>query len=340
MRETLVERAAVCLIMMFFFTLLSSIVRAEDLDTPVSLNIPAQPLEGALLELSKQASFQLVLDSSAVADKYTPDIAGKMPIREALSRMLRDTNLTYQWSGAHTVTIAHKLPPRQATSNTTTEPRIPRAGLTSLDPNAAPIPGVGMDGSAAAAAVNSAPATLEEITVTAQKRTQKLIDVPMSVTALDADALRRAGIQTMLDLSYAVPSLVVQDTGGGFQRYFIRGIGNGNGVTSLVGVYLDEADITNNGNTQLDILAGDMERIEVLKGPQGTLYGAGSAGGTIRYIANDPNLKDIAASGDLQTYTTRYGAPSEEPAHMEIWVAGSINPRPDSTTSTIKSYGT
>jgi iron complex outermembrane receptor protein len=312
MRKPFLQRALAYSIMTLCIGALSPDVRAEDLDTPVSVNIPAQPLEGALLELSKQASFQLVLDSSAIADKNAETVVGKMPIREALSRMLRDTNLTYQWSGAHTVTIARKTSLRPANGNATTppasDPRVQLAVLASPDRSVALM-------SATAAEVSTPTAaspTLEEITVTAQKRTQKLIDVPISITALDGDALRQAGIQTMLDLSYAVPSLVVQDTGGGYQRYFIRGIGNGNGVTSLVGVYLDEADITNNGNTQLDIRAGDIERIEVLKGPQGTLYGAGSAGGTVRYIANDPDLKAFGASGDLQAYTTRYGAPSEE----------------------------
>jgi outer membrane receptor protein involved in Fe transport len=316
MREALVERAAACLIAMLCVGLPGSNARAEDLDTPVSVNIPAQPLEGALLELSKQASFQLVLDSSAIADKNTRSVAGKMPIREALNQILRDTDLTFQWSGAHTVTIARKLSLRpasgKATMSATSGPLYMTAGLLSADRNAGPTSGVAADAGSADVAAGGAAPTLEEITVTAQKRSQRLIDVPISVTALDGDALRQAGIQTMLDLSYAVPSLVVQDTGGGYQRYFIRGIGNGNGATSLVGVYLDEADVTNNGNTQLDIRAGDIQRIEVLKGPQGTLYGAGSAGGTVRYIANDPDLKGFGASGDLQTYITRYGAPSEE----------------------------
>src|ERR1700722_4436728 len=312
MRKPFIQRALAFSIMTLCIGALCPDARAEDLDTPVSVNIPAQPLEGALLELSKQASFQLVLDSSAIADKNAETLVGKMPIREALSRILRDTNLTYQWSGAHTVTIARKISLRPANGNAATpsgsDPRVQLAVLASPDRGAAP-----MSATAAEVGVPAAASpTLAEIPATAQKRTQKLIDVPISITALDGDALRQAGIQTMLDLSYAVPSLVVQDTGGGYQRYFIRGIGNGNGVTSLVGVYLDEADITNNGNTQLDIRAGDIERIEVLKGPQGTLYGAGSAGGTIRYIANDPDLKAFGASGDLQAYTTRYGAPSEE----------------------------
>ena len=312
MREAHFEHAALRLIVTLWLGLTGPIAWAEDLDTPVSINIPAQPLEEALLELSKQASFQLVVDSTVVAHMYTPIVTGKMPIREALSRMLRDTNLTYQWSGAHTVTIAHKASLRPVSSSAAPDPHFVLAGIASAHATS----DVGPNDNLTGAGFESPSAALEEITVTAQKRSQKLIDVPMSVTAMDGEELRRAGIHTMLELSYAVPSLAVQDTGGGFQRYFIRGIGNGNGVTSLVGVYLDEADITNNGNTQLDIRAGDIERIEVLKGPQGTLYGAGSAGGTVRFITNDPDLKMFRASGDLQLYTTRYGAPSEEVAAM------------------------
>src|ERR1700689_1286090 len=89
-------------------------VRAADLDTPISFDIAAQPLGGALLELSKQASIQLVLDSSAVAAKNTAALSGKMPIREALNRLLRDTEITYRWSGDHTVTIAPRAGTRPA----------------------------------------------------------------------------------------------------------------------------------------------------------------------------------------------------------------------------------
>jgi iron complex outermembrane recepter protein len=304
-------------------------VRAADLDTPISFDIAAQPLEAALLELSKQASIQLVLDSSAVAAKNTAAVSGKMPIREALNRLLHDTELTYRWSGDHTVTIAPRAGTRPAGglaspfSSPSGEPAprflLAQAGsasgsgaATSRDGQSTSRASASTDADVHSSDTGAGGDTLADIVVTAEKRAQRLIDVPSAITALDGDALRRAGIETMLDLSYAVPSLVVQDTGGGYQRYFIRGIANGNGVTSLVGVYLDEADITNNSNTQLDVRAGDIERVEVLKGPQGTLYGAGSAGGTVRLITHDPDLTQVTASGDLQGYSTRYGAPSEE----------------------------
>ncbi len=330
MQGTFIERTAALICIMLCIGTISTGVFAADLDTPMAFNIPAQPLEGALLEFSKQASIQLVLNSGAVAAKNAVAVSGKMPIREALDRLLRDTGLSYQWSGGHTITIAPQAVLRPAGDAAT--PSSPGAAVAPSRPPPTPHAGTHGPGLSSAApggastshdatggadfrsvdAGGAGAATLGEIIVTAEKRSQRLIDVPSSITALDSDALRRAGINTMLDLSYAVPSLTVQSTGGGYQRYFIRGIANGNGATSLVGVYLDEADITNNSNTQLDIRAGDIERIEVLKGPQGTLYGAGSAGGTVRLITHDPDLNQFGASADVQAYTTRFGAPSEE----------------------------
>ena len=312
--------AAVCA------SLLSTMAFAADRNSPVTINISAQSLEGALLELSKQTSIQLVLNSSTVAALKVGELTGTMSIGDALDRLLQGTELGYQWSGDRTVIIAPRRNLKPISGNgaaATAEPAtMPGADVktrgsatydgvsgpnTRRDMQADSGSGTGMsDG------IITSSEVLGEIIVTAQKRAQTLIEVPFSITALDADALQRSGIKTMLDLSYAVPSLNVQQTGGGFQRYFIRGIANGNGVTSLVGVYLDEADITNNGNTQLDLRAGDLERVEVLKGPQGTLYGAGSVGGTVRFITYDPNLTTFSASGDVQAYATHYGAPSEE----------------------------
>jgi iron complex outermembrane recepter protein len=330
MQGTMFERFSALFCIVLCVGAIGSPVLAADLDTPVSFDIPAQPLEGALLEFSKQASIQLLLDSSAVAAKNAAPLSGKMPIREALDRLLRDTELSYQWSGGRTVTIAPRAAMRRASDIATPlsggeaeRPRYLLAQRTDESSGSAPMNNPrepspsrdaarGVDARSPDTSGHESAATLAEIIVTAEKRAQRLIDVPTSITALDGDALRRAGIETMLDLSYAVPSLTVQDTGSGYQRYFIRGIANGNGVTSLVGVYLDEADITNNSNTQLDIRAGDFDRIEVLKGPQGTLYGAGSAGGTIRLLTHDPDLTRFGASGDVQAYTTRFGAPSEE----------------------------
>ena len=96
-------------------------------------------------------------------------------------------------------------------------------------------------------------------------------------------------------MSHAVPGLVVSDAGGGFIRYYVRGVGNvyGSSSTALVGVYLDEADVTGSASSQLDLRTNDIERVEVLKGPQGTLYGAGAAGGLVKYVSKRPSSEKL-----------------------------------------------
>lgn len=155
--------------------------------------------------------------------------------------------------------------------------------------------------------------TLEEIVVTAQKREQRLIDVPMSISTLGEEALSKAGIETVKGLADAVPGLVVTERGPGAAGYFIRGIGNANGSQQpLASVYLDDADVTSSGAAQLDLRLVDLDRVEVLKGPQGTLYGQGAAGGAIRFITNDPQLNQFSGSADVQAYFTRDGDPSQQ----------------------------
>jgi iron complex outermembrane recepter protein len=282
---------------------LSLSAQATTLDSQVTVRIAAQPLESALLELAEQAAVQLVLDPQLVKSRSSPALTGKMSIRQALDRLLQNTGLVYRWSGAHTVTIAPPSGFRAASADGRSGGSDAGAGVGA---RADPAPAGGADSSQ-----NGGLTMLQEVIVTAQKRAQRLIDVPESISALSGQELQQAGIHSILDLSYAVPSLVVDQTGGGYQRYFIRGVGNGNGVISLVGVYLDDADITNNGNTQLAINMTDLARVEVLEGPQGTLYGDGSAGGTIRYITNDPNLTTFSAYGDVSLYGTQFGTPSQ-----------------------------
>lgn len=155
-------------------------------------------------------------------------------------------------------------------------------------------------------------ARIEEVIVTAQKREQQAIDVPMSVTAIGGRALENLGINNALELSYRVPSLVVQESMPGKQLYTMRGIGNTFGTSPLVGVYLDEVDMTSTGPAQLDMKLYDLARVEVLRGPQGTLWGAGSVGGTLRFITNAPDLTRYTAKGELSSFAQKRGAESYE----------------------------
>ncbi len=147
-----------------------------------------------------------------------------------------------------------------------------------------------------------------EIVVTAQKREQNLIDVPMSITAINGAQLQERGITDIRDLTFAVPGLTISEVGGpGNVAIFLRGLANQSGTGALVSLYLNEAPLTIIYGDQLSPDMLDLQRVEVLKGPQGTLYGQGSAGGTIRFIANRPDLTEVTGSVGAEAFTVNTG---------------------------------
>ena len=135
----------------------------------------------------------------------------------------------------------------------------------------------------------------EEVTVTARKREENLQDVPFSVVAPTEEILRERGAQNLEDVSANVAGFSVQNLGPGQSQVAMRGVSAGQivrdqpGVKEQVGVYLDESVISLSLFTP-DIDLFDMSRVEVLRGPQGTLFGSGSLSGTVRYITNQPEL--------------------------------------------------
>jgi len=148
---------------------------------------------------------------------------------------------------------------------------------------------------------------LEEVIVTAQKRDQRLLDVPISMTAFTSGMLEDTGASQLADFLQTAPGVGIIDNEDGTQNIQIRGINSFYG-NAVVGYYLDELPFTLIGNTQLpDVRTYDLQRIEVLRGPQGTLYGDGSLGGTIRVLTHDPDLSGFAASGDLIGSSTSGG---------------------------------
>ena len=140
-----------------------------------------------------------------------------------------------------------------------------------------------------------AQAQLGEVTVTARKRAESLQDVPFAISARTGDALEAAGAQNIEDISRNVAGLSVQNLGPGQSQVGLRGISGGKtdrdlpGVKEQVGVYMDESVISLSLFTP-DLDLYDLNRVEVLRGPQGTLFGSGSLSGTVRYISNQPDL--------------------------------------------------
>lgn len=145
---------------------------------------------------------------------------------------------------------------------------------------------------------------LEEVVVTAQKQTENLQAVPMSIQAFGESKLEELRVNSMTDYMKFMPNVTFQTFGPGFTRVFMRGVasgdnGNHSGPMPSVGQYLDEQPITTIQGS-LDIHIYDIERVEMLAGPQGTLYGASSQAGTIRTITNKPDATAFSASYDLK----------------------------------------
>lgn len=135
----------------------------------------------------------------------------------------------------------------------------------------------------------------EEMTVTARKREESIQDVPLSIVAPSEEELRARGVDSLEGVAANVPGFIVQNLGPGQSQVAMRGVSSGQivrdqpGVKEQVGAYLDESVISLSLFTP-DVDLFDMSRVEVLRGPQGTLFGAGSLSGTVRYITNQPEL--------------------------------------------------
>ena len=155
-------------------------------------------------------------------------------------------------------------------------------------------------------------ATKESIVVTATKRETPLQEVPFSINAQTEEDIQRSGAVTLEDLSRNVAGLAVQNLGPGQSQVSIRGVSAGQivrdqpGVKEQVGVYLDETPISMSLFTP-DLELFDLNRLETLRGPQGTLFGAGNIGGTVRYITNQPRLRVTEGLVELNANTIADG---------------------------------
>ena len=136
---------------------------------------------------------------------------------------------------------------------------------------------------------------LQEIVVTARKTTERLQDIPMSIAVVTSEGIEKTGAITLEDLGREVPGLNIVSAAPGQNMITLRGLSGNN----TVGFYLDDTPLSvgignavQASNFDMDPALFDLDRVEVLRGPQGTLYGASSFGGTVRYITNQPNLSE------------------------------------------------
>jgi outer membrane receptor protein involved in Fe transport len=155
-----------------------------------------------------------------------------------------------------------------------------------------------------APAAPAAATQLDEIVVTATKRSENIQRVPISITALNTEALEQHQVQNFDDYTKLMPSVSYQSFGPGQSQLFFRGISSGGdglhgGSTPATGLYLDELPLTTIANN-VDLHVYDIERVEALAGPQGTLFGASSLSGTLRIITNKPDPSHFEGGYDLE----------------------------------------
>ena len=191
----------------------------------------------------------------------------------------------------------------------------------------------------AAALPNLALAQLEEVIVTATKREAAAQDLPFSINAQTAEDIQRNNVFNLEDLSRNVAGLAIQNLGPGQSQVSIRGVSAGQvvrdqpGVKEQVGVYLDETVISLSLFTP-DLDLYDLQRVETLRGPQGTLFGSGSVGGTIRFITQQPDLNEFSGSLEANANTLTDG---DSGGHLK----GHINvPISDTLAVRAVAYGT
>lgn len=287
----------------------------------VQFDIPTQSLADSLRALGAQAHINVIYDPPIVERHVAPALRGAITAEAALAELLKGTGLEYQFVTEKTVSI--RIAGTRTSSNTSSifqptalpdgEGRGDERRLHLAQSASSPDLSQGEDMPKDA---DEEAAKLEEIVITAQKREERSIDVPMSITAKSGEELVAAGIKNVRDLSYAVPSLSVYETGPGRQMIIVRGIGSFRGTSSLTGLYLDELPISGLQDSRnpayADLIALDLDRVEVLKGPQGTLFGEGAAGGVLRFITKDPDLSRLGGELSTEFSNTADGGWSEE----------------------------
>jgi len=293
-------------------------------------DIPAQGLGPALRTLAKDRGFQIVFRTEVVGDARTHGATGDLTTPEALTKLLEGTSLTYAYLDENTITIVRA----ELGSGSAADRQSPVTGGGSSQSgdnkegkkrNSFRLAQVDPGSSSGAAPVKAAPAStdeskgdeskgsggLSEIIVTAEKRSERLIDVPTAVTAVDAEALVQHGQFKLQDYFTTIPGVSEgrTDRDSGIS---IRGLDSGGG-SATVSVLLDDLPL----GALVDIDPSDIARIEVLRGPQGTLYGSNAMGGLIKYVSIDPSFDGVSghaevgssavASGDSLGYYVRGG---------------------------------
>jgi outer membrane receptor protein involved in Fe transport len=274
---------------------------------PKQMDIPAGNLLPALEALEKQAAVELVFQWNQVKAFRTRGVKGKYEPEAAIRILLKGTPLEVRTdpNGAMVIVASRALSSNSSTAGSAELQHSSQGGQSSQGDAGAQL---ATAQSQVKSVHESSNLVLQEVIVTAQKREERLQDVPVPVTVLDAAALLDRGQVRLEDFFSTVPGLSFTTNGTGNNQISIRGLSTGANLTNpTVGIVLDDAPFGSStwyGSFQQgapDIDPSDLARIEVLRGPQGTLYGASSIGGLVKFVTADPSTSGWSGriQGDL-----------------------------------------
>jgi iron complex outermembrane recepter protein len=281
--------------------LLSTAFARADAPAPQPFDIRPQSLAAALTEFARQSREEILFSPDVVAQKLSSGVRGKMPALAALKVLLKDSGLSFSSTpnGAILVGVSGSATPPAATNNDVGSSekegkRDSSSGFRVAQVDTGENPGAATVEAARQSALdNGREGSLDEIVVTAQKRAQRLQDVPQSVSAVTADVIERLGARDFHDLLLTIPGVGYSGVEPGQSRYSIRGVST-SAASPTVGIYLNDISLvtvsTGSASGAADPVLLDMDRVEVLKGPQGTLYGGSAMGGAIKYVSKEPIL--------------------------------------------------
>ena len=270
---------------------------ADDaLDKMVAADIPAESLTDALILLSRQSGTQILMPANLVGERKTDGVHGRMPVREALSTLFKGSPLGFHAAGENTIGIdpVPAMPGRDGPAHggdAATGGQDGAATVTAVAVVDAPAPGPD---------AGRQPAALGEVIVTATKREQSSRKIPATVNVLRGKDLEDIGARDMQDFLKYVPGVTLQEGETNNSRTIsIRGIGPQPGANTTVGSLIDDVSMGDPYSSYLvpDLDPFDLHDLEILKGPQGTLFGASALNGAIRYVLNKPLLGEWEAKG-------------------------------------------
>ena len=263
--------------------LISAPSRADEAKT--TFNIPAQDLGTALREFARQSNQEILFSTEIVHGKRTAGVKGAMSEVAALTKLLAGSGLVIAKSANGTTLIT--TPDAKEASGNSGPPIAP----TGAGPN---------ETTTSAAIEAQRTASLEEVIVSAQKREERLQDVPVPVSVINANSLINNNEVLLRDYYSSVPGLSMTTTTQSSQILALRGIVSNPG-NPTVGITVDDvpfgsSTIAGGGLVVPDFDPGDLSQIEVLRGPQGTLYGASSLGGLIKFVTLAPSTSGVSGS--------------------------------------------